>query len=245
MCLGVFLFEFACMGLFLDNWTWVAISVPMLEKFLIIISSNIFYALYVSLLSLGLQRKNSNFGALKILSVLSLGLLSFLLILPFSFLFYSASFISTILSSRSLIYSSASVILLLVFSSVIFISVIVLLIADCSLFLLFIISRSLLNISCIFSIHASILFVCASILRFYIIFIIIALNCFSGRLPISSSFVWSCGFLICSFICWKFSVFSFCWTSCVWGLLSTGCRIVVPLTCGVFPQWVGLDQCLQ
>ena len=37
--------------------------------------------------------------------------------------------------------------------------------------------------------------------RFWIIFTIITLNSFSGRLTISSSFIWSCGFLPCSFIC--------------------------------------------
>ena len=36
--------------------------------------------------------------------------------------------------------------------------------------------------------------------RFWIIFTIITLNFFSGRLPISSSFVWSGGFLPCSLI---------------------------------------------
>ena len=59
------------------------------------------------------------------------------------------------------------------------ISVIVLFITVC---LLFSSSRSLLNVSCIFSI----LF-----LRFWIIFTIITLNSFSGSLPISSSFpIW-------------------------------------------------------
>jgi len=133
MCLGVFLFEFACMGLFLDYWTWVAISFPMLEKFLTIVSSNIFLCpLFFS-----------SFSGTPVIQMLVhlklfqcfLRLLSFLLILSFSFLFYCASVISTILSSSSLIYSSASVILLLVFSSVFFISVTVLFIADCSLFL--------------------------------------------------------------------------------------------------------------
>ena len=97
--------------------------------------------------------------------------------------------ISTILSSRSLFRSSASVILLLIPSRVLLISVIVLFITVC---LLFSSSRSLLKVSHIFSI----LF-----LRFWIIFTIITLNSFSGRLPISFSFVWSCGFLTCSFIC--------------------------------------------
>ena len=58
--------------------------------------------------------------------------------------------------------------------------------------LLFSSSRSFLNISCIFYILFP---------RFGIIFTIITLNSFSGRLRISSSFVWSGGFLPCSFIC--------------------------------------------
>ena len=61
--------------------------------------------------------------------------------------------------------------------------------------LLFSSFRSLLNVSCIFSIL---------LLRFWIIFTIIILNSFSGRLPISSSFVWSGGFLRHSFICCVF-----------------------------------------
>ena len=61
--------------------------------------------------------------------------------------------------------------------------------------LLFSSSQSLLNFSCIFSILFP---------RFWIIFTIITLNSFSGRLPIFSSFVWSGGFLPCSFICCVF-----------------------------------------
>ena len=59
-------------------------------------------------------------------------------------------------------------------------------------YLLFSSSRSLLKVSCIFSILFP---------RFWIIFTVITLNSFSGRLPMSSSFVWSGGFLPCSFIC--------------------------------------------
>ena len=58
--------------------------------------------------------------------------------------------------------------------------------------LLFSYSRSLLNVSYIFSILFP---------RFWIIFTIITLNSFSDRLPISSSFFWSGGFLPCSFLC--------------------------------------------
>ena len=71
---------------------------------------------------------------------------------------------------------------------------------------LFISSRSLLNLSYIFSILVSRLFICDSILfsRFWIIFTIIILNSLSGRFPISSSFVWFGGHLSCSFTCWVF-----------------------------------------
>ena len=104
-------------------------------------------------------------------------------------LFCSAVFISTLLSSRSLICSSALVILLLIPSREFLISFIVLFITVCFFFCF---SRSLLNVSCIFYILFP---------RFWITFTIITLNSFSGRLPISSSFVWSGGFLLCSFIC--------------------------------------------
>ena len=115
-------------------------------------------------------------------------------LISFDSFFLSASFISTVLSSSSLILSSVSVILLVPFR-VLLISVLI----D-----YFISSRSLLNISCIFSILVSRLFICNSILflRFWIIFTIIILNYFSGRLPISSSFVWFGGHLSCSFTWW-------------------------------------------
>ena len=61
----------------------------------------------------------------------------------------------------------------------------------------------LLNIFCTFSSRASILF-----LRFWIIFTVITLNSFSGRLLISSSFIWSYRFLPCPFIFNPFFVVS-------------------------------------
>ena len=61
--------------------------------------------------------------------------------------------------------------------------------------LLFSTSVSLLNVYFIFSLVFP---------RFWIVFTIITLNSFSGRLPISSSFVWSGGFSPCSFICCVF-----------------------------------------
>ena len=86
----------------------------------------------------------------------------------------------------------ASVILLLIPYREFLISFIVLFII---VFLLFSSSRSLLNVSCIFSILFP---------RFWIIFTLIILNSLSGRLPISSLFVCSSGFSICSFICLVF-----------------------------------------
>ena len=53
-------------------------------------------------------------------------------------------------------------------------------------------SRPLLNLSCIFSILFP---------RFCIIFTIIILNSFSGRLCIFSSFVWSSAFFLWFFVC--------------------------------------------
>jgi len=93
---------------------------------------------------------------------------------------------------------------MLLFPSRIFlISVIVLFIADC---LLFNYSMSLLNISCVFLIYTSCHFIYTSIFspRFWFISTIIILSSFSGMLLISSSFVWSCRFLPCSFPCCMF-----------------------------------------
>ena len=196
MCIGVFCLGFFLLGTLWVSLTWVAISFPILGKFSTIIYSSIFsWPLFLS--SPSRTPMFQMLGHLT-LSQRSLRLSSFLILF-----FLSASFISTILSSTSLILSSASVIPLLVPSRVLLISVIALLIIY---WLLFISSRSFLNISCIFSIHVSSLFIYISILfsRFLIIFTVIILNYFSGRLPISSSFLWFGGFLSCSFTFWLF-----------------------------------------
>ena len=69
----------------------------------------------------------------------------------------------------------------------------------------FIYSRSLLNLSCIFLILFSRLFICNSILfsGFWIIFTIIIWHSLSDRFSISS-FVWCGEHLSCSFTCWVF-----------------------------------------
>ena len=88
-------------------------------------------------------------------------------------------------------------------------------------------SRSLLNVSCIFSILFP---------RFWIIFTIIPLNSFSGRLPISPSFFWSGGFLPYSFICCVFLCLLILLNLLYWGLLFSGCRFIVPVVFGVCPS---------
>ena len=111
---------------------------------------------------------------------------------------------------------------------------------------LFISSRSLLNISCIFSILVSRLFICNSILfsRFWIIFTLIILNSFSGRLPLYSSFVWFGGHLSCSFTCWVFLCLFILFRLLCLGWPSICWKFVVPLYCGGSSLWVRLDEWL-
>ena len=94
-----------------------------------------------------------------------------------------------------------------------------------------------------FSIFVSRLFICNSNLfsRFWIIFIIIILNSFSGRFPFSSSFVWVGGHFSCSFTFWVFlclfilfRLLGLGWSFVFW-------RSGVPFYCGGFSYWVGLD----
>ena len=127
----------------------------------------------------------------QMLSQRSLRLFLFLCIL-FS-LFCSMTVISTILSASSLIHSSLCLSYSAIDSFYYIFHFSYCIVHHC---LFFSSSRSLLNISCIFSICASILFP-----RYQVIFTIISLNSFSGRLSISSLFSQSCRFVPCSFIC--------------------------------------------
>ena len=84
-------------------------------------------------------------------------------------------------------------------------------------------------------IHASILFS-----RLWIIFTIITLNSFLGRLPISFSFL-HCGFLPHSFIYWMCLCLFILFNLLCLGFLSTAWKVVVPLNHTVCLPWVRLD----
>ena len=102
---------------------------------------------------------------------------------------------------------------------------------------------SLLNISRIFLNLVYRLFICNSILcsTFWFIFTIIIRNSLSGRVPISSSFVWFGGHLSCCFTCWVFLCPFILYISLCLGGLSVFWQFVVPLYCGGSSLWVGLD----
>ena len=110
MCLGVFLLGFILYRTLCTSWTWLTISFAMLGKFSTIISSNIFSVPFFFSSSSGTPIIQMLVRL--ILNQWSPRLASILFIL-FS-LFCSVVVTSTILSSRSLIRSSASVILLLI-----------------------------------------------------------------------------------------------------------------------------------
>ena len=98
--------------------------------------------------------------------------------------------------------------------------------------LLFCSSRSLLNVSCIFSILFP---------RFWIIFTMLIWILFQ----VTAYFLFIC--LVCLVLALLlhvlcFSLFSFCLTYCVWGLLFSGCRFVVPVVFGACPQCLRLVQ---
>ena len=108
MCLGVFLLGFILYGTLCTSWTWLTISFTMLGKFSTIISSKISsYPFFFSSSGTPIIQILVHL----ILSQRSLRLSSVLFIL-FT-LFCSSEIISTILSSSSLIRSSASDILLI------------------------------------------------------------------------------------------------------------------------------------
>jgi len=70
------------------------------------------------------------------------------------------------------------------------------------------------------------------------IFPIFTLNYFSGGLPASSSFVYLVGVTMFLHLLHVSLSFYFVY---VCHLLSAGWKNIVPLICGVFPPWVGLD----
>ena len=124
MCLSVFLLGFILCGTLCTSWTSVTFSFPMLWKISATISTY-FLRSFLSLCSFW-NPYNVIVGPFNVGPEVSETVL--ILFILFS-LFSSVVVISTTLSSNSLIRSSASFILLLIFSSVLFISVIVLFIS--------------------------------------------------------------------------------------------------------------------
>ena len=116
MWFSVFLLGFILPGTLCASWTWLTISFPMLGKF-----SDIFSGLFFL----------SSLSGTPIIQLLVPLMLSQRSLRLFSFFFFFHSFFYIlfsgsdfhILSSRSFICSSASIILLLILSSVLFISV--------------------------------------------------------------------------------------------------------------------------
>ena len=117
VCLGVLLFGGILPGTLCASWTWLTVSFPMLGKISAIMSSNIIFGPF-SLFSFWDSPYNANVHALT-LSQKSLRLSSFF----FPPIFCSVAVIYIILFSRSFMHSSASVVLLLIPSSVLLISV--------------------------------------------------------------------------------------------------------------------------
>ena len=130
MCLGMFLFGFILCGTLCASWTWLT--------YLLFHVGELFkYHLFKNFLILFLflfffwDPYNSNVNAFDIAPEVSW--LSLVFFICFT-LFWSSEVISTILSSSSLIHSSASDILLLIPSRVFLISVIVLFVSVCLFF---------------------------------------------------------------------------------------------------------------
>ena len=120
MRLEVFHLGFILFGTLWVSWTWVIISFPILEKLSTIISSRIFFMVFLFVFFFW-DSYDSNVWAFHIVLEVSETVL-----ISFNSFFLSDSFISTILSSISLILSSASNILLFFASRVFLISFIAL-----------------------------------------------------------------------------------------------------------------------
>ena len=142
MCLGVFLLGFILYGALCASWTWLTISFSMLG---IISNYNLFKNFLIPFLFSPSGTPIIQMLVHLIWSQRFLRLSSILFIL--FILFCSSEVISTILSSSSLIHSSASNILLLISSRVFLVSVIVLFVSVCLFFNYY---RPLLIDSCIF-----------------------------------------------------------------------------------------------
>ena len=215
----------------LESWTWLTIPFSLLVKFSTIISSKSFSYLFFFYSS-------SWTPMIQMLVHLILSLRSLRPQFFSFFLLYSAfQRLSPPFYLHHWAHWFAFLLQIFCYWFLLFlISVVVLYVSVC---LFFNSSRSLLIDSWIFSILFS---------RFLIIFTTIILNYFSGNLPISSSFIWTSVFLVCSFISVNISLpfHYFLLTYCVWGLLFPGFKVEFFLPFGFYPPKVGmLRQKLQ
>jgi len=243
MCLWEFHLGFIVFGTLWVSCTWLAISSPVLGKFSTIISSSISSCplfLFSSSGTLIIQM----LGHLTLSFQRSLRLSSFLLVLFFFLFFFPLCFIYFHHSIFYLTYPISC----LSYSTIVSLQSAFDLLLHYSLLIdSFISSRSLLNFSCIVSIVSS-MFFCNSILfsEYWIIFTIIILNSFSGRLPISSSFVWFGVHLSCSFTCWiflcLFILFILLYLGWAFCMLEV-CGFSLLWHCSCVWCWIGLVAC--
>ena len=172
----------SCKGL-CASWTWLTISFPMLGKFSTIISSKIFSVSTFPFFFFLWEACNSNVGVFNIVPKVSEAILNSFH--PFSFIVCFSSYFQHSIF-QLIVHSSASIILLLVPSRILLISVIVLFISVCLFFISSMSSVIVITVT---------YFLCFLHSIFKSILTIIILNSFSGRLFISSLFIWSCEFL--------------------------------------------------
>jgi len=222
---------FILFGTLWVSWTWVAISFPILGKFYTIISSSIFSCPFF-LSSYSGTPMIQIWGVILVLDVFEVVLIYFNYFSFFSLLLH----LFPPLSPPPHLYYLLPQLFYCWFPPECFWSQLLhySLLMDSFLFCLGLCKTFLA------SSQSLSLFICNSILfsRFWIIFTIIILNSFSGRLTISSSFVWFVGHLSCSFtywiflypyilfrlIClgWPFCGLDICGSSLLWRLLPGG-----------------------
>ena len=241
MCLGVFHLGFTFFGTLWVSWTWVSISFPVLGRFSTIISSSIFSWPFFFVFFFFWNSYDLNVGAFNIVPEVSeVVLISFLLFFLLCFIYFHHSIFHLTYPIFCLSYSTVG------FLQSVF---------DLSYCIFhywmtfFIYSRSLLNISCIFSCqhflspdYLSVTPLCFQDFGLFLLSLFwIIYQVDSVSLPLLFS---SVGIYLVPLPAEYFSAFSSCLDYCVWVGLSVFWQSVVPLYCGVSSLWVGLNDWL-